>query len=139
MGKVANRALTSCCTANGAVLNLRFDKSEIIEELKRCLAKQFLKKGVLVQWSEESSKVDFFVRIVAIDQGNQLLRYLLPFIAPAVLEVEGQVTTAGGALRTFHHVQRTHIGLFGGYGKGMLKVCARRMAKKIAADVLMAL
>jgi hypothetical protein len=132
-------SVSSCCTLEGATLKLRIDASEIIQELQSVLNKKLGKNGMTLWWTEESCSPQLFVRVVAMDQGNQFMRWLLPFVAPAVLEVEGQVAVNGLPPQAFHYVQRTHFGVFGGTARYMLKVCAQRAAAKIAADVKRAL
>ena len=136
MSKDVIKTISSCCTAQGAALNLSFDVSEVIQELKTALEKKLLKKGIALRWTDEAAASEVLIRIIAIEQGNQFLRWLLPFIAPAVLEVEGQVAVDGANPEPFHYVQKAQLGLAGGSAKGMLKVCAMRTADKIAGDVL---
>jgi hypothetical protein len=138
MGKDADTTITSCCTLKGASTTLSFEPSEVIEELKKTLEKRLMKKGIALRWTDESGTPELLVRVVQIDQGNQFLRYLLPFLSPTVLEVEGQVTVPGSDPRPFHYVQKAQMGLFGGSARGMLKVCADRVAGKIAGDALKA-
>lgn len=139
MDQDADRTITSSCTLKGAATTLSFDPSEVVEELRTTLEKKLLKKHIALRWTDEAATPEVLVRVVEIDQGNQFLRYLLPFIAPAVLEVEGQVAVTGSGPRPFHYVQKAQIGLFGGSAKGMLKNCAERVAGKIAGEVLEAL
>jgi hypothetical protein len=139
MGKEPDTKITSCCSVNGATTTVPFQPSDIANRLKQSLEKNLAKKGVALNWIDESNSPQVLVRIIEIDQGNQLLRYLLPFISPAVLEVEGEVAVPGSDRRSFHYVQKTQVGLFGGSGKGMLTVCADRVSGKIAKDVLKAL
>jgi len=139
MSKEVSRTITACCSDGGAALKLSFDAAEITAELKACLEKRLLDKGVAIRWSEQATNPELLVRVVEIDQGNQFLRYLLPFIAPAVLEVEGQMTVSGSSPQQLHYVQRAQIGIFGGSARGMLKTCAQRVAKKIASEVLRSL
>lgn len=134
MAREPNRMMTVCCSSQGAALKLSFDVGEIVRELGASIEKRLLKNGIAAQWVQEAARAELSVRVVSVDQGNQFLRYLLPFIAPAVLEVEGQVAAGGARPRTFHFVQRAQVGLFGGSSKGMLKVCAQRIAAKVAAE-----
>lgn len=139
MSKETSRTITSCCTVSGTVLNLSFDALELTEEMKKVLEKRLLKKGIALQWMEQSESPELLIRVVEINEGNQFLRWLLPFISPAALEVEGEISMGGAACQPFHYVQKAQMGLFGGSARGMLKVCATRVADKIARDVLKAL
>jgi hypothetical protein len=139
MSKEVNRMITACCLDSGAATKVSFDAAEITAELKTNLEKRLLDKGVAVRWSDQATSPQLLIRVVEIDQGNRFLRYLLPFIAPAVLEVEGQMAAGGSNPQELHYVQRGQVGLFGGSARGMLRVCAQRVAKKIASDVLQGL
>lgn len=139
MSKELSRTITACCSDAGAASNVKFDAAEITAEMKAALEKRLLKKGVAVRWSEQAEGSELLIRIVDMDQGNQFLRYLLPFISPAVLEVEGQLAVAGSSPRPLHYVQRAQVGLFGGSARGMLKACAQRVADKVAGEVLRSL
>lgn len=136
MGKEVSRTITACCLESGAALKVSFDVTEISTEIKTRLEKRLLKKGIAVRWTEQATGSELLVRFVEVNQGNRLLRYLLPFIAPAFLEVEGKISLAGSSPQQLHYVQRAQIGLFGGSAKVMLKSCAQRIANKIASDVL---
>jgi hypothetical protein len=136
MGKEVSRTITACCSDSGAALKVSFDAATITAAVRKNLQGRLLKKGIDVQWSEQESNPELLIRIVEMNQGNQFLRYLLPFIAPARLEVEGQVALAGSMPEQIHYVQRAQVGLFGGSGQSMLKTCAERVAKNIASDVL---
>jgi len=134
-GKVI-KTISACCTAQGAILKLSFHVGEVVMELKKALEKRLLKKGIALQWTDELADPELYIRIVAIDQGNQFLRWLIPFVAPAVLEVGGQVGRDSGNPAGFHYVQKAQMGLAGGSARGMLRVNAQRVAAKIAGDVL---
>jgi len=139
MNKDQGKTISSCCTVKGAALTLSFDASDVVQELKNALDKKLLKKGIALLWREESDSPELYIRVIEINQGNQFLRWLLPFIAPAVLEIEGQVAVSGTRPQPFHYVQKAQVGLAGGSGRGMLKVCAQRAADKIVKDVLISL
>jgi hypothetical protein len=136
MSNEVSRTITVCCSDSGAAFKVSFDAAEITAEIRTQLEKRLIKKGVAVRWGEQASSPELVIRVVAMDQGNRLLRYLLPFIAPAFLEVEGEMALAGSGPQQFHYVQRAQVGIFGGSAKGMLKVCAQRVANKITKDVL---
>ena len=136
MSKDPSRTVSSCCTALGAALTLSFDVSEVVQELKNAMEKKLLKKGIAIRWVEETPSPEILIRVISIDQGNQFLRWLLPFIAPAALEVEGQCAIAGARPLPFHYTQKAQMGVAGGSARGMLKVCAMRIVDKIAGDVL---
>jgi len=136
MSKEMERTISAWCSDNGAALTVSFDAAQITAELRANIEKRLLKKGVAVRWNGQETGSELVIRVVAMDQGNQFLRWLLPFIAPAVLEVEGQVGLDGSTPEPFHYNQRAQAGLLGGSAQGMLKVNAQRVGHKIADDVL---
>jgi len=119
-----------------AAVTMSFDVMELVEEMKKVLEKRLLKKGIPVHWQASTDSAGLQLRLVSVDQGNQFLRWLIPFVAPAVLELEGQIAFTGKSPEPFHYIQRAHFGLFGGTPRSMLKICASRVAVKIAKDVL---
>ena len=139
MSKELSRTITAYCSDSGAALKVSFDAEEITAEMRTHLEKRLLKKRVAVRWCEQETGSELLIRVVEMNQGNQFLRYLLPFIAPAFFEVEGQMAVDGSAAQEIHYVQRAQMGRFGGSARGMLKVCAQRIANKIASDVLRSL
>jgi hypothetical protein len=139
MGKEVSRTISVYISDAGAALKVSFAAAEITAELKASLEKRLLKKGVAVRWSEGEKNSELFVRIVEMNQGNQLLRYLLPFIAPAYIEVEGRSAIAGSSPQPLHYLQRAQMGILGGAARSMLKVCAQQLADKIAKEVLRSL
>ena len=136
MSTEVNKTITAWCSDSGAALTLSFDAAQITAEMRTSIEKRLLKKGVAVRWNNQEAGSELVIRVVAIDQGNQFLRWFLPFIAPAVLEVEGQVGIGGSTPLQFHYTQRAQMGLLGGSAQGMLKVNAQRVSVKIAGDVL---
>ncbi len=130
-----HRTISAFCTDEGAELKTSFDASEITTELRSRLEKALSKKNAAVRWVDEGT-TELAIRIVAIDQGNQFLRYLLPFIAPAILEIEGELALGAGAPRQFHHTGKEQMGVLGGTARGMLKTAAGRMASRITKDIL---
>jgi hypothetical protein len=133
-----NGAVTACCTIRGAEIVLSFGAADVIERLRRKLEKALGKKGLNLAWTDELDSPDVVIRFLRIDEGSQLLRYLMPFLGPAVLEVEGQAAIDGSGPRRFHYTQKAQFGIFGGSAKGMLNVCADRVAGKIAKEILKA-
>ena len=139
MSKEVDKTITAWCSDSGAALTLSFDAAQITAEMRTKIEQRLLKKGVAVRWNNQEAGSELAIRVVAINEGNQFLRWLLPFFSPALLEVEGQIGISGSSPKQFHYTQRAHVGLFGGSAKGMLKVNAQRVAAKIAGDVLKSL
>ena len=138
MPREITQTITVYCSTEGAAITVSFDAEDIVAALKKRLEKRLGKKGIGVNWSETAESSDVSVRFVEIDQGNQFLRWMLPFLAPAVVEVEGHVSPGGSSPRSFHFVQKAQVGLLGGGAKSMLTVCASRVADKISTEVLKA-
>jgi hypothetical protein len=131
-------AVPSYCTHLGADIVMSFDAGDVTQRIKTKLAKKLGKKGVALYWTHETDSPEIVIRVLRIDQGNQLVRYLCPFIAPAVVEVEGRAAIGGAAPRRFRCVQKAQIGFFGGSARGMLNFCADRVGGKIAKEILKA-
>jgi hypothetical protein len=136
MSKEVNRTVSSCCTLKDTGSALPFDSFDVVEWVKGMMEKKLLKKGIALRWTNAWDSPELVVNLVEIDPGNQALRWLVPFVSPAVLEVEGKITFSGSPPQPFHYVQKVHFGLFGGTPKSMLKVCADRITKKIIQFVL---
>lgn len=129
-------SITGDCSLDGAALNLSFNASEIVDHLRNELEGRLTKKGITVCWENNSPAPQLKIQVVQVDEGNQFVRWLIPFIAPAVLEVKGEVSVNGARVRAFHHIQRAQIGLLGGSARHMLEVCSGRLARNIAREVL---
>jgi hypothetical protein len=136
MGIEGGIGLGFWCSLEGAEINYKGSPRELVDRLLRGLAKPLGKRGITLQQQPSPEQAALRIRIVAIEQGNQLLRYLLPFIAPAFLEIEADLAPAGTPPESLHYKQTAQIGLFGGSASGMLGVCADRIAKKLSKDVL---
>lgn len=106
---------------------------ELVEMLQRELIDHLTKYGLRVA---QTSTPDF--RIVGhfreVDEGNQFLRYLLPFLAGASrVCIEGTILVDGETEKPFHYVTRSRVGLLGGFGP--VKLAVRRAALFISGDV----
>ncbi len=136
MRKQDSRPLTANCSLQGAVLNLSCDASYIVNQLQRSLEKKLGKNGVVLSWQDIPEGSEVRIGFVRIDQGNRFLRWLFPFIAPAVVEVEGELTIGGSGPRPFHYVRKAQVGFLGGSAESMLGVCASRVGNHIAKTIL---
>jgi hypothetical protein len=134
--KKGEREFTAYCLLDDANLNLKFDAGIIRDRLRRQVDKNLGKKKVVLSWQDEEEDADVQIRFVLIDQGNQFLRWFIPGIAPAVVEIEGEVGTDGKNVHSFNYIRKAHIGIFGGSGKYMLRVCADRLARDVTREVL---
>jgi hypothetical protein len=133
------RTLTAHCSIRETEVKLNRPTAEILKDLKSEVEKRLSKKGISVEWIDATQTPELALRLVRIDEGNQLLRYLLPFLAPAVVAIEGQVSVDSQEPREFQSTRRAHFGLFGGTAKAMLHVCNVQVAKDITKAVTKAL
>jgi hypothetical protein len=136
MSKEVTRTVSSCCTLKDTGHALPFDSFDVVEWVKGMMEKKLRKKGIALRWTNAWDSPELVVNLVEIDPGNQALRWLVPFVSPAVLAVEGKIALSGSPPQSFHYVHKVHFGLFGGTPKSMLKICADRIAKKIIKFVL---
>ena len=136
MSMLANTTITFCCTDRQAAKNITFASSEITKAIAMRLEKRLLKKDIALSWVDESESPQMLIRVLEIDKGNQFLRWLLPFIAPANLSVDGYLAIENYEPMQFQHSQKGQVGLLGGSSRGLLKACAQRIADKIVKDTV---
>lgn len=134
-----SRTLTAHCSIREAEVKLGGPKAEILQDLKVEIEKRLGKKGITVQWLDATQSPELAMSLLRIDEGNQLLRYLVPFLAPAIVEIEGQVRVDSQEPREFRSTRRANFGLFGGSPKGMLHACNVQVAKDVSNAVTKAL
>ena len=132
----ATRTVVAFCTDAQAAPGSFVLAQNVVESFRTRLGRRLLKKGIAVQWNAEAAGTELMVRIVTIDPGNQFLRWLLPFVAPAVVQIEGQLGPSSPNPQPFQYTHRAHFGLAGGPSRGMLRTCAHGIADKIARDVV---
>lgn len=109
----------------------------VLDAVKETLTKRLRKKGFDVEWSQQPGPQDLWVTITQIDPGNQFLRWLIPFLSPAIVSIQGQLNPPNSAPPVpFQIEQKAHFGLLGGTGQGMLKQCATEAAKRIGKIVV---
>jgi hypothetical protein len=134
-----SRTLTAHCSIRETDVSLKLSKADILRDLKAEIEKRLGKKGLTVQWLDATQTPELAMNLVRLDQGSQLLRYLIPFSAPAVVAIEGQVTVNSQEPREFDSTRRAHFGLFGGTAKAMLHTCNVQIAKDVTKAVIKAL
>jgi hypothetical protein len=136
MAQGAPVPITVCCMMKLTSSNLSYEPSELIMQLRERLEKRLTKKGFTVQWVPATQNPTLLVQLTRLDEGSQALRYLLPFISPAVMDVEGRININGAQAHPFQYTQRAQFGLFGGTARSMMNNNADRLAVKIVKDVL---
>jgi hypothetical protein len=131
--------LTAHCSIREIEVKLGRPTAEILGDLKLEIQKRLGKKGITVQWLDATQSPELAINLLRIDEGNQLLRYLIPFSAPAIVAIEGQVRVDSQEPRDFEKTRRANFGLFGGTPKSMLHYCNVLIAKDITKEVARAL
>jgi hypothetical protein len=139
MPKAPPVPITVCCMMKLESVNLSIEPTVLIEALREKLAKRLRKKGFAMDQVPQTADPTLLVHLVSIDEGSRLMRYIMPFVSPAVMVVEGRVKGAGPEPRKFRHVQKAQVGFLGGSTLGMMKVNADRLAARIVKEVRKAL
>jgi len=127
--------LSASFTTNGVITEGWADVAGLVDRLKSALSRKLDRPGIEVVWREAASAGDLRIQFVRIDKGNQLVRHLVPFLAPASVEIKGSYQIPKNGSIPFHHVEKTSFGLFGGSARHMLGVCVDRLALQLAHDV----
>ncbi len=130
------REINAFCTDEHAMLNVRFDVSPILQRFQQSLEKRLRKSGTSILWQPVGDRCQLVIWFLLIDQGNQFLRWLVPFCSPARIRIEGAFSADGSPAQRFVHERRADFGLAGGAAPYMLGVCADRLAKDVAKDIL---
>jgi hypothetical protein len=120
-------------------MNFKGSKADILQDLKREIDKRLGKKGITVKWLDATQTPELAIKLVRIDEGNQFLRYLIPFAAPAIVAIEGQIRVDSQKPRDFESTRRANFGVFGGSAKGMLHTCNVQIAKDVTKEVIRAI
>lgn len=128
-------ALKCCCVLEGAAVNFDGDLEKLGRRFLNKLAAKLQRTRVYLEYVPEWDDASLRIRFVQVEQGNRLLRYLVPFIAPAFVEIEVELVGADGAPLSGHYRQSAHIGVFGGSSAGMLGVCVDRIAVRLADNL----
>ena len=97
------------------------------------IAKQLGKQGYRISWGTANDSA--VILTVAMEPGNQFMRWLLPFSSPAVVNIQGRINVPLSQ-QTFTAKGSAHFGLFGGSPTGMLKVAGGVAAGSIAKQIL---
>jgi hypothetical protein len=66
------------------------------------------KLGIGLDWVSASERPDVTIRIIEVSGGSQLLRYILPFISPAKVEIEGWWGMNEGSVKSFIRKLQEH-------------------------------
>ena len=141
MMKAANpvdKVLAANISLDGAALNVSSDScdaAKIRDYLADEISARLRKKDIEVHWQGVEG-ANIVLRFIRIEQGNQLLRYIVPFSAPARCDVEGTLLMTHSGPRPFFFERRADLSIFGGASGYMLRVCARRSADDVAQFIL---
>ncbi len=127
----------------GATIKFGGDATGVVRAFQDELGRRLQRKGLVVLTpgvDPHNAHVRITARVVRIDEGNRLLRYLLTFLAGhAVFEVEAHVALMGTLLVGYHHASRQGVGIFGGASEVLLVAAATASAGRLAGQVLRAL
>jgi hypothetical protein len=83
-------------------------------------------------WSTEP---DLVLSIERIKIGNQFLRWLMPGLSPAEVQLNCEFKTPNGFVKEFRVLGSGNSGLFGGTGHNMLRACAKKAVKRIRTEI----
>ncbi len=73
--------------------------------------------------------------IHAVDEGDQLQRYLIPLLGGgSLVHVEGAIHIRNEQPHLFKHVLQTRVGILGGHGKTIIRSAMQRLGTAIAAE-----
>jgi hypothetical protein len=109
-----------------------FTPDGFVEALAAEIAACCQQEGLQVVKDDADVLIDGLV--LKAEEGNQALRYILPGLGAASVQLKGKITTPGGELLEFHQTQNGYLGLFGGSSRVMLRQALRRAALAIARD-----
>lgn len=136
MPKAPPVPLAVCCMMKLRSSSVSVEPTSLVDILREKLQKRLLKKGYAMNLVPQNADPTLLVHLVRLDEGSRMMRYIMPFVSPAIMEVEGRVATPNA--RQFKFVQKAQVGLFGGSTMGMMTVNADRLATKIAKEVVKA-
>jgi len=121
-----------------AIVNAAFDVSPVLDAFLEGFAKKVRKTfDVQIAPAAPGGAPSVSVRLIAVDEGNRLLRYFLAlFAGKTVLQVEVVLQTAGGQHATFNETHKGSIGVFGGDSLGLLKLSGKALGVKMAKKLL---
>src|SRR5437764_1165665 len=103
MATPKSRVLAAYCSLETAALNISYEPSKVANRLRRELDRRLGKKGVALSWQKQPQTAEVRIEFVRIEEGNQFLRWLVPFASPAVVEIEGDISTSGRKGKPFHY------------------------------------
>lgn len=110
-----------------------YTEDQVSEMLAKELAAFCEEQGFRI--SQGKSEYTIRGEIVKVEQGSQILRYFLPFIAgEAKVEIHGEVAQGPHSTKPFHVKKTFSMGAFGGNSKAMIRDGLRHAAMRIAAD-----
>ncbi|MEM7315902.1 MAG: DUF4410 domain-containing protein [Planctomycetota bacterium] len=110
-----------------------FTPETVAEALQQEIVRRCEQQGLCVSGSDADCEITG--KFVALDEGSQTLRYLLPFIAGAShVHAEGEIRT-GDETIPFRHVIRSRAGAFGGRNKTLIQNALERIGVFVAAEL----
>ena len=126
-----------------AQIKTSFDVGFITDIFQGELPKRLSKKGLSIQESHPSmggQEITVRGRFIRIDEGDRWLRWFSSFLAgKTVIEVKGKLFLQSIHARDLYAKATQVWGVFGGNSQELLKICAKRAAKKVSNQIIKAL
>ena len=135
MGTGDSLTLAAHCLTDDVRFNQPHDVPVAVERVQKRLSKKLEKKGITIAWQDTPGTCQLWLFFVEVDRGNQFLRWLLPFSAPAVVKFRMALTTGQSPPEDAMYEGSAQLGLVGGFASSMIRVAADRAANKAAKTV----
>src|SRR5262249_12312783 len=105
-----------------------YTPDSLLEALHRELYESCRQLGLNVR-NDPSAEITISGSVPTVDEGNQLLRYLVPFLAGAShVVIEATIQIKGQPARSLRKEHTGSFGAFGGTGRSMIDNALRRAA-----------
>jgi hypothetical protein len=127
-------------SVQGAVVKAEFEVEPVLTAFVEAFAKKLKKRhDVRMGSAPLNTGPCAEVRVVRIDAGSRMLRYMLTFFAgKTCFEAAGSITGPTGQRCPFHFQHKCIGGFFGGSSLNLLKLDAANVANRVAKAVLKA-
>jgi hypothetical protein len=135
MGPTNLRTLAAYCYTEGVSCKEPSGLWPVVERVRQRLDKKLGKKGITLQWQETPEQCNLWLCFASVDRGNQFLRCALPLMGAASVSVRVALSAGGAAPDEFSLRGSASMRILGGFAAGMLRVCADRVAAKVAHTV----
>lgn len=111
-----------------------FTPESLADDLRDEITASCQKQGLELT-DDEDADIKITGRVFAVDEGNQMLRYIIPFLAGASsVHVEGVIQVRDQEPEEFKQVVQGYMGLFGGSGTAMIRQAIRQIGLVVAGE-----